>query len=171
MRGRVSRAMRAKAAPFGVRDGNRTPVISSSMCSGCSKATVADIESRNAITSYPAARSLARAGPTNAGSSWTRTIRAGISSRPTVRATLTRNTVGLATQSYNPPASITKARTTGKRPWIPSLRRPTFRSVIRCNASHIPLRLSASRQARAERLQSWRLRGRHGWRYRRVLSG
>ena len=31
--------------------------------------------------------------------------------------------------------------------------------------------LSASRQARAERLQSWRLRGRHGWRYRRYYPG
>ena len=46
MPGRLSRAMRAKASPFGVPSGNRTRVISSSIRFGCSKASMPDIESK-----------------------------------------------------------------------------------------------------------------------------
>ena len=45
MPGRLSRAMRARAAPLGVPAGNRTRVISSSMRFGCSRASMPDIES------------------------------------------------------------------------------------------------------------------------------
>ena len=67
MRGRVTRAMRAKAAPFGVRDGNRTRVISSSMRFACSKATDGGhrIHERNDVVSRsPRSR---QGGPTKCG--------------------------------------------------------------------------------------------------------
>ena len=69
--GRLSRAMHANATPLGVPGGNRTRVISSSIRFGCSKASMADIESWNPTASYPAARSAARAGLAKPGSSWT----------------------------------------------------------------------------------------------------